>query len=349
MALEAVVLSQPQLAAGHFGYGRGDSPYALPWSCDLQLQGGGGGAGFGDLCAAAGEWDHDLDTWAAPTVAAVGDDWDWEALSRDQSSDASTDHGSRKAAAPEPAAAAAAPGRRKRRRTKVVKNKEEIESQRMTHIAVERNRRRQMNEYLAVLRSLMPPSYAHRGDQASIVGGAINYVRELEQLLQSLEVQKSIKSRGSSGSTDTGSSPFAGFFSFPQYSTTTSGLGGCSGNTSNGGNCSDAAAASAGSAETGRRPAAAVADIEVTMVEGHASLKVLARRWPKQLLKLVAGLHQLRIPPLHLNVTTVDAMVLYTFSLKVEDDSKMGSVEDIATAVHEILSSIQQQEETAVM
>jgi hypothetical protein len=158
MALEAVVFSQPQLAAGHFGYGRGDSPYALPWPCDLQLQGGGGG----DLCvAAAGEWDHDLDTWAAPTVAAVGDDWDWEALSRDQSSDASTDHGSRKAAAPEPTAAAA-PGRRKRRRTKVVKNREEIESQRMTHIAVERNRRRQMNEYLAVLRSLMPPSYAHR-------------------------------------------------------------------------------------------------------------------------------------------------------------------------------------------
>ena len=44
----------------------------------------------------------------------------------------------------------------------VVKNEEEIESQRMTHIAVERNRRRQMNEYLAVLRSLMPPSYAQR-------------------------------------------------------------------------------------------------------------------------------------------------------------------------------------------
>jgi hypothetical protein len=166
MALEAVVFSQPQAAAGHFGYGRGDSTtYAVPW-CDL-LQGGvgGGGGGFGDLCA-AGEWDLDIDTWAAaaaaaPTVELGGDDWDWEALSRDyQSSDASTEYyhgGSRKAAAaPEPA------GRRKRRRAKAVKNKEEIESQRMTHIAVERNRRRQMNEYLAVLRSLMPPSYAHR-------------------------------------------------------------------------------------------------------------------------------------------------------------------------------------------
>lgn len=53
-------------------------------------------------------------------------------------------------------------GRRKRRRTRNMKNKEEIENQRMTHIAVERNRRKQMNEYLAVLRSLMPCSYVHR-------------------------------------------------------------------------------------------------------------------------------------------------------------------------------------------
>ena len=54
-------------------------------------------------------------------------------------------------------------GRRKRRRsTKTTKNNEEMENQRMTHITVERNRRRQMNDYLAVLRSLMPPSYAQR-------------------------------------------------------------------------------------------------------------------------------------------------------------------------------------------
>lgn len=67
---------------------------------------------------------------------------------------------------PEPSAQeeAAVPemGRRKRRRVKSVKNKEEVENQRMTHIAVERNRRRLMNEYLAVLRSLMPASYAQR-------------------------------------------------------------------------------------------------------------------------------------------------------------------------------------------
>ena len=143
-------------------------------------------------------------------------------------------------------------------------------------------------------------------------------MRELEQLLQSLEVQKSIRNNRRGGSTDaagSSSSPFAAFFSFPQYSTSPAHHG-CSSSSSSTSNTSNNAASSSDvSAESGRP--AAVADIEVTMVEGHASLKVLARRRPKQLLKLVVGLHQLRIPPLHLNMTTVDAMVLYTFSLKV--------------------------------
>ncbi|KAJ0258163.1 Transcription factor bHLH70 [Hirschfeldia incana] len=80
--------------------------------------------------------------------------------------------------------------KRKRKRTKPAKNTEEMESQRMTHIAVERNRRRQMNVYLNSLRSLIPSSYILRGDQASIVGGAIDFVKILEQQLQSLEAQK---------------------------------------------------------------------------------------------------------------------------------------------------------------
>ncbi|KAM3231076.1 hypothetical protein ACQJBY_061309 [Aegilops geniculata] len=303
MALEAVVFAQ-----GHFGYGQ--APGLGPW-CDMV-----GAGGFLEDC-----WDQQL--LAAPVAPNAEDQW--EPVSSWDQSEASSEG---KAAAPEPAIAAAATGRRKRRRTKIVKNKEEVESQRRTHIAVERNRRRQMNEYLAALRSLMPQSYAQRGDQASIVGGAINYVKELEQLLQSLEVQKSVKNR-------TGRSPFASSFTFPQYSTS------C--------NATQATASDGGSVadSSGVKSEAGVADIEVTMVEGHASLKVLSRRRPKQLLRLVAGLQQLRIPPLHLNVTTVDAMVLYSISLKVEDGSKLGSVEDIAAAVHEILARIQREEEEA--
>jgi hypothetical protein len=41
----------------------------------------------------------------------------------------------------------------------------------MTHIAVERNRRRQVNEYLAALRSLMPDSYVHRIRNPTLILG----------------------------------------------------------------------------------------------------------------------------------------------------------------------------------
>lgn len=50
----------------------------------------------------------------------------------------------------------------KRKRARATKTSEEVERQRMTHIAVERNRRKQMNEHLQILRSLMPTSYVHR-------------------------------------------------------------------------------------------------------------------------------------------------------------------------------------------
>lgn len=87
-------------------------------------------------------------------------------------------------------------------------------------------------------------------------------------------------------------SPLAQFFIFPQYSTRTTE------------NESTAAAAAA-------------ADIEVTMVESHANLKILSRKQPGQLLKMVAAFQTLRLTILHLNVTTVDQMVLYSVSVKV--------------------------------
>ncbi|KAH7522384.1 hypothetical protein FEM48_Zijuj07G0132600 [Ziziphus jujuba var. spinosa] len=64
----------------------------------------------------------------------------------------------------------------------------------MSHIAVERNRRRQMNEHLKVLRSLTPCFYIKRGDQASIIGGVIEFIKEMHQVLQSLESKKRRKS-----------------------------------------------------------------------------------------------------------------------------------------------------------
>ena len=56
-----------------------------------------------------------------------------------------------------------------------------------------------------------------QGDQASIIGGAINFVKELEQRLQFLGAQKEKEGKAEV--------PFSEFFSFPQYSTSAS--GGC--------------------------------------------------------------------------------------------------------------------------
>ncbi|XP_022775004.1 transcription factor bHLH96-like [Durio zibethinus] len=216
--------------------------------------------------------------------------------------------------------------RRKRRRTKSVKNREEIENQRMTHIAVERNRRRQMNDYLAVLRSMMPTSYVQRGDQASIIGGAINFVNELEHLLQSLEARKRLEERSENSSL---SSLFSDFFFFPQYSTGSTGT-----------HLSCAAAAGKPMAE---KRSSAVADVEVTMVESHANLKILSKRHPKQLLKMVSALHSLGLFVLHLNVTSVENIVLHSFSVKVEDNCELTTVNEIAAAVYEMVDRFQEE------
>ncbi|VAI59598.1 transcription factor bHLH94-like [Triticum dicoccoides] len=253
----------------------------------------------------------------------------------------------------------APPRRKRRRRARSCKSREETECQRMTHIAVERNRRRQMNEYLVVLRSLMPESYVQRGDQASIVGGAIDFVKELEQQLQSLEAQKrtlahyqqhkagcdatplpaAMPTRASTSggnacveSTSNCSSsvteadgasdapPFAGFFTYPQYVWRQSPR--------------DATTLSADESRAG------VADIEVNLVETHASLRVMAPRRPGQLLRMVAGLQALRLTVLHLNVTALDSLLLYSLSLKVEEGCGLTTADDIAAAVHHVLCFI---------
>ncbi|KAH1195927.1 Transcription factor bHLH96 [Glycine max] len=309
MALEAVVYPQPQ---DPFGYGIKDPSY----NYNNLLEGGGGNWGFekeeqGFVTFLEnqtenypyGEWN------CSPSPPSMLPHLN---ASNPQSSETSNIHNNLDSSISTPA-------RPKRRRTKSRKNKEEIENQRMTHIAVERNRRKQMNEYLSVLRSLMPESYVQRGDQASIIGGAINFVKELEQRLQFLGGQKEKEEKSDV--------PFSEFFSFPQYST------------SAGGGCDNSTAMSEQKCEA----QSGIADIEVTMVESHANLKIRSKKRPKQLLKIVSSLHGMRLTILHLNVTTTGEIVLYSLSVKVEEDCKLGSVDEIAAAVYQMLDRIQQE------
>ncbi|KAA8516228.1 hypothetical protein F0562_019407 [Nyssa sinensis] len=178
--------------------------------------------------------------------------------------------------------------RRKRKRMRAAKNKEEVESQRMTHIAVERNRRRQMNDHLSALRDLMPSSYVQRSDQASIIGGAIDFVKELEQLLQSLQSQKKMRK-------------------------------------------GDAAFTLSPPAE---------AEAEATVIQNHVNLKIKCDRRPGQLLKTIVALEDLSLTVLHLNIISLETSgsVHYSFNLKIEDDCKVGSADEIVGAVHQIFS-----------
>uniref|UniRef100_N1R393 Transcription factor FAMA n=1 Tax=Aegilops tauschii TaxID=37682 RepID=N1R393_AEGTA len=89
---------------------------------------------------------------------------------------------------------AAATGRRKRRRTRTAKNSEEGESHRMTHIAVERNRRKQMNEYLAALRSLMPPSYALRVEDDCQLTSVDEIATAAHQIIEKIQEEQDFTS-----------------------------------------------------------------------------------------------------------------------------------------------------------
>ncbi|KAF3962710.1 hypothetical protein ACB098_06G215100 [Castanea mollissima] len=210
--------------------------------------------------------------------------------------------------------------RKKRKRTRPTKNKEEVENQRMTHIAVERNRRRQMNDHLNVLRSLMPASYIQRGDQASIIGGAIDFVKELEHLLHSLEAQKRMR-KNKEGNESSTVVPSNGFFMLPQRR-----IG------SDEENCGE---------EVKAENKSEVAEIEVTVIQTHVNLKIHSQRRPGQLLKAIVALEDLRLTVLHLNITSSESSVLYSFNLKMEDECKLGSADEIASEVHQIFQLYQ--------
>lgn len=123
-------------------------------------------------------------------------------------------------------------------------------------------------------------------------------MKELEQLLQSLEAQQRLLQQpqegGPYGNTQSFSPPpFAQFFTYPQFLW-----------------CQTRS-----EYPVANRPA--IADIEVTLIETHANIRILSRRQPRQLFKMVIGLQALRLTILHLNVTTLDPLVLYSINAKV--------------------------------
>nr|GMD94344.1 transcription factor bHLH71-like [Ipomoea batatas] len=96
------------------------------------------------------------------------------------------------------------------------------------------------------------------------------------------------------------------------------------------------------------KTSAAAADIEVTLIETHANVRILSpRRKARQLSKMVAAFQTIMcMSVLHLNVTTFDLLVLYSISAKVEGGCQLSSADEIAEAVHHILRGIEEEELT---
>ncbi|PIM98685.1 hypothetical protein CDL12_28831 [Handroanthus impetiginosus] len=178
----------------------------------------------------------------------------------------------------------------------------------MSHIAVERNRRRQMNEHLKVLRSLTPCFYIKRGDQASIIGGVIEFIKELHQVLQSLEAKKRRKSLSPSPgpsprqcqlSPQPEESPFGNNFKE---------LGAC---------CNSP-----------------VADVEAKISGSNVLLRTISRRIPGQIVRIINVLEKLSFEILHLNISSMEDTVLYSFVIKIGLECQV-SVEELALEVQQ--------------
>ncbi|MBA0557622.1 hypothetical protein Golob_014678 [Gossypium lobatum] len=163
----------------------------------------------------------------------------------------------------------------------------------MSHIAVERNRRRQMNEHLKVLRSLTPCFYIKRGDQASVIGGVIEFIKELQQVLQALESKKQRKSLSPNPSPST-PRPLP-LPAKPNHSPigleTVGDVGAC---------CNSS-----------------LADVEARIAGSNVVLKIVCGRIPGQILKIIAVLEKFSFEVLHVNISSMEDTVLYSFIIKV--------------------------------
>ncbi|XP_030548192.1 transcription factor MUTE [Rhodamnia argentea] len=188
----------------------------------------------------------------------------------------------------------------------------------MSHIAVERNRRRQMNEHLKVLRSLTPCFYIKRGDQASIIGGVIEFIKELQQVLQSLESNKRRKSLSPSPSPSPrqlqliNTPPPAPDSPFSFEST-------------------------AANKELGVCCNSSAADVEAKISGPNVLLKVIARKIPGQILKIISVLEKLSFQIIHLNISSMEDTVLYSFVVKIGLECRL-SLEELALEVQRSFS-----------
>nr|GMD53731.1 transcription factor SPEECHLESS [Ipomoea batatas] len=259
-------------------------------------------------------------------------------------------------------AAAASPRTSKKRKITAAAasdgSEDGLQQPRTCHITVERNRRKQMNDHLSVLRSLMPAFYVKRGDQASIIEGVVDYINELQQILQSLETKKQRKAYTSEVlsprilSPSPRKPPLSPRLSLPPISprtpqptspykptnpTTSTRLLQPPAATA----ISEPAASSSSTSaidsanELAANSTSAIADVEVKFSGSNVILKTVSPRIPGQAVKIISALEDLALEILHVSITTInDDTSLNSYTIKIGIECQL-SAEELAQQIQQ--------------
>ena len=138
-----------------------------------------------------------------------------------------------------------------------------------------------------------------KGDQASIIGGVIEFIKEMHQVLQSLESQKRRKSLSPSP----GPSPRQLQPSPRQWA--------------NANVISNHSFQFDGAKELVACCNSPVADVEAKISGSNVVLRIISPKIQGQLLKIVGTLEKLSFEILHMNISSMDDAVLYYFVVQV--------------------------------
>lgn len=136
-----------------------------------------------------------------------------------------------------------------------------------------------------------------KGDQASVIGGVIEFIKELHQVLQSLEAKKRRKSQSPSPGTP---SPRPLLLS-PQPDNAPFGIDLNNNVKELGGACCNSP----------------VADVEAKISGSNVNLRTISGRIPGQVVKIINVLEKFSFEILHLNISSMEDTVLYSFVIKV--------------------------------
>ncbi|KAJ0753123.1 putative transcription factor bHLH family [Helianthus annuus] len=204
----------------------------------------------------------------------------------------------------------------------------------VSHIMVERNRRKLMNEHLSVLRSLMPCFYVRRMD---MIGWfrcrrVVDYITELQRVLQSLEAKKRRKvyreqvthhwidssprrprpplSPRTPQPTKTYRPTFPlSFVARPSPA--------------------NSFISSDNSNELMANLRSPIAEVEVKFAGGNLLLKTCSNRIHGQTTKVIAVLENLSLEVLHVDISVVDETMVNSFTIKIGVECRL-SAEELA-------------------